>query len=195
MAVALPNPAPDLSSFPSVLIVDGDADTRMLYRTLFQGVAKAIVEADDGAEAFGKALCGRPDIILTETVLPRVDGFALCSMLRKEAVTRRAAIIVVTSAALPEDTARAMDAGADAVLLKPCCPEEVVDAAARAWQRHVNASAEYVSRRAAAVARSPGFGDRRKASEVTLLRAAVHQDATRRAPCLGLPDVRRESGV
>lgn len=46
---------------PSILIVDGDADARMLYRTLRTAVARRILEAEDGVEALRTAVCTQPD--------------------------------------------------------------------------------------------------------------------------------------
>jgi CheY-like chemotaxis protein len=117
------------------LIVDADADTRLLYRTVFTGVAGTIIEADDGAEALGKAVCRQPDVILTETRLLRIDGYALCRYLRRERLTRSAAIVVVTGAAAAADIARAEAAGADEVLVKPFLPDALLAATFRSWRR------------------------------------------------------------
>jgi CheY-like chemotaxis protein len=124
-----------IEPLPSILIVDEDPDTRMLYRTLLTGVAGTIIEAEDGAEALGKAVCQRPDVILTETRLRRIDGYALCTYLRRERLTRAAAIVVVTGAARPAEIARATSAGADEVLVKPFLPDALLAAAFRTWRR------------------------------------------------------------
>ena len=86
-------------------------------------------EAEDGADALGKAISLQPALIVSETQLHRIDGFALCRLLRADPSTRRARIIVVTSMANPVDAVRALKAGADRVLVKPCPPETLVDAA------------------------------------------------------------------
>lgn len=116
---------------PTVLVVDADPETRLMYRALFEPLVGSVVEAEDGAEALGKAMCERPGLVITETKLPRVDGYALCSFLQKEPATRGAKIMVVTGAASAEDRARAADAGAAAVLTKPCDIDEVIDTARR----------------------------------------------------------------
>ena len=69
------------------------------------------------------------------TQLHRIDGYALCALLRKDPITSSATIIVVTADALPADTQRAMRAGADEVLVKPCTPEHMIAAVHRAWPR------------------------------------------------------------
>src|SRR6266540_2362651 len=120
---------------PSVLIVDSDPDTRLLYRTALAPVTDAITEAEDGADALGKIFSARPNVVITETRLQRVDGFSLCSLLRAEPATRSAGIVVVTADSRAGDTARATNAGADEVLIKPCTVEAVVDAVLRSWSR------------------------------------------------------------
>jgi len=108
------------------LIVEPDVDTRLLYRTTLEPVAGVICEAEDGAEALGKAICERPSLVITEIRLPRMDGIALCSLLRKDPATADARLVVVSGAASPAIKARATDAGADAVLAKPCALDELI---------------------------------------------------------------------
>lgn len=126
---------PGLAPRPTILIVDADGDTRALYRAIFPAHAYDVEECDDGAEALGSAIGRRPDLIITETHLSRIDGFALCRLLRAEPITRTVPILVVTSAAGSGDAARALQAGASQVLVKPCDPDAVVDAARRALDR------------------------------------------------------------
>jgi CheY-like chemotaxis protein len=130
---------PLVHTVPSILIVDGEPDTRLLYKTVFDGLASAVVEAEDGAEALGKAICARPDVIVTDSHLRRVDGYALCALLRNDPSTRSAAIVVVTGAVLPADIARAVKAGADEVVVKPCTPEAMIAAVHRAIQHRSTA--------------------------------------------------------
>jgi CheY-like chemotaxis protein len=121
---------------PSLLLVDGDPDTRLLYRTALASVSGYITEAEDGAEALGVALRAHPDIVITETRLHRLDGFSLCTILRAQQHSQPVGIIVVTADARPSDAARAVSAGADEVLVKPCDVDSVVDAVHRLWVRH-----------------------------------------------------------
>ena len=120
---------------PSVLIVDGDADSRLLYRIVLSKIASTIVEAADGNEALGKAMHDRPEIVVTDTRLSGIDGYKLCSSLRLDQSTKSIAIVVLTAAAYPDDLDRAINAGADEVLVKPCLPDDVMAAAYRSWRR------------------------------------------------------------
>ena len=72
---------------------------------------------------------------MTETHLSRIDGFTLCRLLRADPLTRSIPIVVVTSAASPADSARALQAGANQVLVKPCDPGAVANAVSHALDR------------------------------------------------------------
>jgi CheY-like chemotaxis protein len=117
-----PNPAP----LPVVLLADQDRDTRALYREWLAQSGWDVDEAQDGREALAKAIGHRPALLITETRLPFIDGYVLCQLLRSDVLTCDVPILVVTGDAYPADVRRARAVGADAVLVKPCLPEEVV---------------------------------------------------------------------
>jgi CheY-like chemotaxis protein len=107
-----------------ILIADYDADTRGLYREgVFSG--DVVAEATDGRDALTKAFDPVPSLVLTELRLPFVDGFELCEILRRDALTRQVPIVVVTGEMRPAALERAHHVGADAVLIKPT-PLEVI---------------------------------------------------------------------
>ncbi len=82
-------------------------------------------EAEDGREALAKVFARHPDVIVTETRLPGINGFDLCRLLRRDAQTRDIPIVVVTGDVFDADVSRARNAGADTVLTKPCLPEQL----------------------------------------------------------------------
>jgi CheY-like chemotaxis protein len=85
-----------------------------------------IDETADGREALAKALSRRHDVIVTETWLTGIDGYHLCALLRRDPATAQTPIVVVTGDAYEADLARAREAGATAVLVKPCLPETLL---------------------------------------------------------------------
>jgi CheY-like chemotaxis protein len=120
---------------PSLMIVDGDADSRLLCHTVLVNVSQTLLEAEDGVEALEKARSCRPDVIVLDTHLLGIDGYSLCSLLRQDRRTNGAGIVIVTAAAYPADIARAQRAGADEVLVKPYVPDDLVVAVCRTWRR------------------------------------------------------------
>jgi two-component system, cell cycle response regulator DivK len=111
---------------PLTLLVDRDSDTRQMYAEYLQLSHCRIEQADDGREALAKAISRHPDIIVTETRLPGINGFDLCSLLRNDGLTRDIPIVVVTGDGFDGDVQRAKHAGADTVLVKPCLPQTLL---------------------------------------------------------------------
>src|SRR5581483_11966846 len=81
---------------PAALLVDRDADTRRMYAEYLRLGHWTIAEASDGREALAKAIATSPDVIVTETRLPGINGYDLCALLRRDSVTRTIPIVVVT---------------------------------------------------------------------------------------------------
>lgn len=94
-----------------------------------------IEEAADGREALAKAIAIRPDVIVTETRLSGINGYELCNLLRHDVSTATIPIVVVTADAFATDLTRASQAGADAVLAKPCLPETLLRELRRVIER------------------------------------------------------------
>lgn len=109
-----------------ILIADADAATRAMYRESLQEMGCDVVEAVDGREALVNALAIRPTLVITETLLRGFDGYELCKVLRRDRATRTVPILVVTTETRGPELDRAHAAGADAVLLKPVSPDDLL---------------------------------------------------------------------
>src|SRR4026207_1227417 len=106
------------------LIADRDAETRKIYAEFLALSDCRIEQAEDGRDALAKVFSRQPDIVITETHLPGINGFELCALLRQDTATRSIPIVLVAPAKIDVDldVERAETAGADAVLTKPCPP-------------------------------------------------------------------------
>jgi DNA-binding response OmpR family regulator len=111
---------------PIALIVDRDRDTRQMYAEYLKFASWKSEEADDGRDALAKAVARHHDVIVTETRLPLLSGYDLCRMLKHHRNTAAVPIVCVTGDAFEPDVARAREAGADIVLIKPCLPEWLI---------------------------------------------------------------------
>jgi len=164
------------------LLVDRDDDTRTMYAEVLRLGTWTIEEASDGREALAKAIARRPDIVITETRLPGINGYELCGLLRRDAITREIPIVVVTADAYPADLQHARDAGADTVLVKPCLPEQLAAEVARVLQtaRGLQARGAAVYERAAAqISRARTLvGQARETKRLVLSRAHQRHDTT-----------------
>lgn len=111
---------------PLALIVDQDADTRLLYSDFLQFHQWRAIGAAGGPEALAIAIARRPDVVVTETRLPGFDGVTLSELLRKDWSTADVPIIFVTSDVTAANLAKAAAAGG--VLTKPCLPDTLLQA-------------------------------------------------------------------
>jgi CheY-like chemotaxis protein len=110
-----------------VIIVDPDSETRAMYRTALHASGFDTDEAADGRDALVKALAACPSAIVLEGRLPFIDGYDLCRILTHDAITAEVPVVFLSGDARPTQMERAWNAGADAVLTKPCRPEALVD--------------------------------------------------------------------
>jgi ribonuclease P protein subunit RPR2 len=107
-----------------LLLVDDDVGFRALLRTTFEDVAVDVDEAGSAAEAEERIAEARPDVMVLDVGLPGVDGLAFCRELKSDERTRSIRIVLLTGMDDIEDVAGA--AGADALLLKPFRPLELL---------------------------------------------------------------------
>ncbi len=113
-------------SSPLILIVDDDPDGRSLYSYALKAEGFRVEEAADGFEAVDKAYKLRPQVILMDLLMPRLDGWEVVSWLKKNPVTSAIPIVAVTGAE-EEIRQKAVEAGCHVVLTKPCSGTRVVD--------------------------------------------------------------------
>jgi excisionase family DNA binding protein len=104
-----------------VLVVDDDpAVLRMVVR-LLEGIGEPleIETAVNGFEAGGKVESFQPDLLILDLMLPGIDGFKICKIIRARPSSRHINVIAITGQPLPDFRKRIMDAGADAFFAKP----------------------------------------------------------------------------
>lgn len=121
----------DLSPLRTVLLVEDHADSRHMYAE-FLRLQFTVIEAEDGVRALELMQRTRPDIVVTDLALPRMDGFELVQRMRTDDRLRDVPVIALSGYSSPEHEARALQAGSDLVLQKPCLPDELARSVAAA---------------------------------------------------------------
>lgn len=116
---------------PLILIAEDSVETRRSLAEFFQERGFRIAVAENGAEALLAVQRHVPDVVLTDIDMPLLDGIALTARLRKQPATAAVPIVVLTGTALSRITQRARAAGCDAVLLKPCSPQLLLETVER----------------------------------------------------------------
>lgn len=110
------SPAPDSPAPALILVAERDGAVRELQRVFLERAGYAVAFVPDGEAAFTEAVRSSPAALVTEILLPRVDGLALCRRLRADPLTRDIPVVVFSMLAAAE---RAAEAGAAAFLRKP----------------------------------------------------------------------------
>jgi signal transduction histidine kinase len=117
--------AGDSDSRPHVLVVDDNADMREYLRRLL-AESYDVVLATDGEDALASIAAQLPDLVLTDVMMPRMDGFALLEAIRRDERTRNVPVILVSARAGEESTIEGLGAGADDYLVKPFAARELL---------------------------------------------------------------------
>ena len=99
-----------------ILVVERDPHVRELAAFYLSGAGYAVEFALDGDAGLAQARALHPDLVLTEILVPRLDGLALCRQLKAAPDTADISVLVFSILA---SRARALEAGADAFLMKP----------------------------------------------------------------------------
>ena len=107
-----------------ILVVERDPQVRELESYFLNEAGFAVEFAADGVAALDAARKIRPDIIITEVLVPKMDGLALCRAVKKDANMARTVVLIFSILAVQ---ARAKEAGADAFLMKPLAEKRLVD--------------------------------------------------------------------
>jgi DNA-binding response OmpR family regulator len=115
-----------------VLIVEDELPMRTVLADTLAGEGYRVILAEDGKDGLEKAVAEKPDLILLDVMMPRIDGFALCAQLRK--LMHTVPVLMLTAKGRVEDRVHGLDAGADDYLVKPFSREELL-ARARALLR------------------------------------------------------------
>lgn len=120
-----PPPEVDLLRGVHVLVVDDDEDARELLHAVLQYCGAQVVAVESAGEALTAVSRMRPDVILSDIVMPGQDGFALVRSLRKRETLRHVPVVALTAYAFAHDPEAVLAAGFTAYLEKPVEPWEL----------------------------------------------------------------------
>ena len=120
-----------------VLVADDNAAGRELVRTVLERLGYEITEAADGWEALRAARELRPDLIILDLNMPRMDGFEVIRELRRHAEFAVTPVLALTASAMQGDRQQAIDAGFTNYMSKPIGPRQLRTEVERLLQRPV----------------------------------------------------------
>ena len=110
-----------------ILLVEDEKD--MAYAVTLQLEAKGyeVITASDGREGLEKARVKKPDLIILDLMLPKIDGYKVCRMLKFDSKYKNIPIILFTARAQDSDKKIGKEVGADAYITKPFEPNALLD--------------------------------------------------------------------
>ncbi len=110
-----------------VLIVEDQPELRKLYRNALECLDVEIFDATDGVAAAEVLDNLRPQVVVTDLMMPRMDGFELCSLITTRSGPNRPEVIAISGKATPENVARIRQCGARACLSKPVPIDQLIN--------------------------------------------------------------------
>ena len=113
------------SGEPLVLIVEDNADLRAYIRDVM-GESYRFNEAADGEAGFDLAKKTVPDLIISDVMMPKMDGYQLCGRIKTDELTSHIPVILLTARASKENKLEGLETGADDYLIKPFDPDELL---------------------------------------------------------------------
>ena len=102
-----------------ILIVDDNQDSRELVVKILKNRGYHTIEAVDGEEALEKAVAERPDLILMDRSLPKIDGYEVTRRLKSQQDFKDIPIVALTAHAMRGDREKALEAGCEGYISKP----------------------------------------------------------------------------
>jgi two-component system, cell cycle response regulator DivK len=109
-----------------ILVIEDQEDLRAILRDLLTASGYEVSEARDGVEGVAMAQAERPDLILMDIQLPRLDGYGATRRIKAQAGLENTPVIAVSSFAMKGDEDRAKQAGCDAYVTKPYSPMQLL---------------------------------------------------------------------
>ena len=109
----------------TLLVVDDKWENRSVIASLLDSLNFNVLEAENGEDGLKKALEMQPNLIITDLLMPVMDGYALLQQIRESEILKATPVIVSSASVSPIDQQQSLDAGGDAFLGKPVEADEL----------------------------------------------------------------------
>lgn len=108
-----------------ILVIDDQEDERAIQTAMLGHLGYEVESAGDGETGMKLASEARPDMILLDIAMPRMDGFTVCRSLRSDPRTADVPVLFFTASVVGDLEDRALEAGATGIMVKPLDPQSV----------------------------------------------------------------------
>ena len=109
-----------------VLVVEDEADIRRLVSIKLKGAGYEVSTANDGEEGLAAAVRDKPDLLVSDVMMPKKDGYTMVREVRDALGSEAPVVIMLTSRGQDSDVATGLDSGADDYIVKPFAPRELI---------------------------------------------------------------------
>lgn len=109
-----------------IVIADDEPNLVIPLEYMLKREGFEVTVARDGQEALEAVVRVRPNLVLLDVMMPRKSGFDVCQMLRADEANRDIRILLLTAKGRDDDVAKGLALGADAYMIKPFSPKELV---------------------------------------------------------------------
>jgi len=109
-----------------VLVVDDEVYILHILDFSLGAEGFDVITAADGEQALSRARSERPDLIVMDIMMPRLDGYETCQRLKSDPATKHIPVLLLTARGREEDRKRGMEAGADDYMTKPFSPNKLI---------------------------------------------------------------------
>ena len=109
-----------------ILIVDDEPNVRRLLRSILSK-DYIVLEAEDGRQAIDIAYTQKPDLILMDILMPRMDGYTSCSVIKNNPATKSIPILMLTAVGFELNIKLSQQMGADGYMTKPFTPQALLE--------------------------------------------------------------------
>jgi len=110
------------SNSKKILVVDDEERVREMLGFRLRLFGYQVLEATNGEEALEVAAREKPDLVLLDIMMPGMDGFQVCSRLKRNDETKNIPVVILTAKADAKDVTRAVNSGASDYVVKPYDP-------------------------------------------------------------------------
>jgi two-component system phosphate regulon response regulator PhoB len=121
---------------PTVLVVEDDPTILQLLEVNFEMEGFIVLRAEDGEQGLTAARESRPDVIVTDVMMPKMSGLELVRALKASSATKAIPVILLSAKAQGADVRTGLEAGADDYVTKPFEPLDLIDRVNAVLLRH-----------------------------------------------------------
>lgn len=109
-----------------ILLVDDEPNILLLLGSRLRSEGFEVMTAKDGQAGFDMAKKEKPDLIILDLMLPKMDGYKVCGLLKKDSRYTKIPILMFTARGQAEDLKMGLEVGADAYMTKPFVPQTLL---------------------------------------------------------------------